>query len=115
VAKNAPNISHLLFADDSMLFFKAKACAAKETELILTAYCAASGQRINYDKSSILFSKKCNESIKEAVKENFHVFNEALTGRYLGLPTDVGRSKGGVFKYLKDRVWSTYQLVEKKS
>jgi len=43
------------------------------------------------------------------VKEKVHVFNEVLTERYLGLPTDVGRSKGGVFKYLKDRVWSKVQ------
>jgi len=43
------------------------------------------------------------------VKEKVHVFNEVLTERYLGLPSDVGRSKGGVFKYLKDRVWSKVQ------
>ena len=43
------------------------------------------------------------------MKEKVHVFNEVLTERYLGLPTDVGRSKGGVFKYLKDRVWSKVQ------
>ena len=43
------------------------------------------------------------------MKEKVHVFNEVLTELYLGLPTDVGRSKGGVFKYLKDRVWSKVQ------
>jgi hypothetical protein len=77
-AKNAPNISHLLFADDIMLFFKAKADVAEQTKLLLTNYCAASGQRINYDKSSIFFIKKCRENIKEAVKGKVRVFNETL-------------------------------------
>lgn len=31
--------------------------------------------------------------------------NEQLTERYLGMPTDVGHSKNGTFKYLRDRVW----------
>jgi hypothetical protein len=43
------------------------------------------------------------------VKEKVRVFNETLIERYLGLPTAVGRSKGGVFKYLKDRVWNKVQ------
>ena len=30
---------------------------------------------------------------------------ETLNEKYLGLPSDVGRSKSGAFKYLKDRVW----------
>jgi hypothetical protein len=68
-AKNAPHISHLLFVDDIMLFFKAKADVVEQTKLLLTNYCATLGQRINYDKSSIFFIKKCRESIKEVVKE----------------------------------------------
>ncbi|XP_066320099.1 uncharacterized protein [Miscanthus floridulus] len=39
---------------------------------------AIMGQRINYDKSSIFFNKKCSGSIKEAVKEKVRVFNETL-------------------------------------
>ena len=28
-----------------------------------------------------------------------------MSDRYLGMPTDVGHSKMGTFKYLSDRVW----------
>ena len=31
--------------------------------------------------------------------------NESLSERYLGMPTEVGHSKNGTFKYLRDRVW----------
>ena len=33
------------------------------------------------------------------------VTKEALNDKYLGMPSDVGKSKTGTFKYLKDRVW----------
>ena len=35
--------------------------------------------------------------------------NESLNEKYLGLPTEVGRSTNGAFQYLKDRVWNKVQ------
>ena len=35
--------------------------------------------------------------------------NESLLEKYLGLPTDVGGSKEGCFRYLKDRIWKQVQ------
>lgn len=35
--------------------------------------------------------------------------SESLSEKYLGLPTDVGKSKEGCFRYLKDRVWKHVQ------
>jgi ribonuclease HI len=106
VATSAPPVNHLLFADDSLLFFKASVEGAQEVSYLLDVYCQASGQRINRDKSSIFFSKGCPSSVREEVKLSLQVINEALTERYLGMPTDVGHSKNGTFKYLKDRIWS---------
>jgi hypothetical protein len=37
------------------------------------------------------------------------VNNEALSEKYLGMPSDVGTTTNGDFKYLKDRVWSRVQ------
>ena len=39
------------------------------------------------------------------MKNILHVHKESLSERYLGMPTDVGHSKNGTFKYLRDRVW----------
>lgn len=72
---------------------------------LLDTYCAASGQRINNEKSSIFFSKGCPPRLRETINNNLQVHNESLSERYLGMPTDVGHSKNGTFKYLRDGVW----------
>jgi hypothetical protein len=68
-------------------------------------YCNASGQRINLDKCSVFFSKGCPKARQPAIKTILNVANEILNEKYLGMPSDVGRSRNGVFKYLKDRIW----------
>jgi hypothetical protein len=35
--------------------------------------------------------------------------NETLNEKYLGMPSDIGRSSNGAFKYLKDRIWKSVQ------
>lgn len=72
---------------------------------LLNVYCEASGQQINTDKSSIFFSKGCQPQARESVKQILNVHNESLSEKYLGLPIEVGSSKNGNFKYLRDRVW----------
>jgi hypothetical protein len=105
VANSAPAVNHLLFADDSLLFVKASIEGANEVTGVLEAYCQASGQRVNMDKSSVFFSKRCPEEVRNAMKERLNVQNETLNEKYLGMPSDVGRARNGSFKYLKDRVW----------
>lgn len=46
---------------------------------------------------------------RQEVKTMLNVTNETLNEKYLGLPSDVGRSKNGAFAYLKDRVWKRVQ------
>jgi hypothetical protein len=109
VAPSASAVSHLLFADDSLLFFKVNRESAEEVNKVLQLYCDASGQWINMDKSSIHFGKGCSNQIREEIKNILNVHQEALSEKYLGMPTDVGNSSNGAFKYLKDRVWKRVQ------
>jgi hypothetical protein len=76
---------------------------------VVEAYCNASGQRINNSKSSIFFGKKVSATTKAAMMVVLDVQNETLNEKYLGLPSDVGRSKNGAFAYLRDRVWKCIQ------
>jgi hypothetical protein len=42
--------------------------------------------------------------VRESIKAELDVQRETLNEKYLGLPSDVGKSKSGAFKYLKDKV-----------
>ncbi|KAA3465999.1 reverse transcriptase [Gossypium australe] len=55
-SRSGPQISHLLFADDCILFGEVNANEALVLKLILREYERCSGQRVNYDKSTIFFS-----------------------------------------------------------
>jgi len=90
-------------------FFKTNRESAEVVKEALNTYCQASGQRINADKSSIHFAKGVNGNVQEEIKASLQVHNVALSKKYLGMPTDVGLSTNGAFKYLKDRVWKKVQ------
>lgn len=68
----------------------------------LQLYCHASGQRIHLDKCYVFFSKGFSNDLRQEVKNALNVQVEALSDRYLGMPTEIGRSKNGGSKYLKD-------------
>ena len=80
-----------------------------EIKDVLQLYCRASGQQVNLDKSSIHFAKGCRQVTRIAMKDILDVHNEYLCEKYLGMPSDVGASTNGAFKYLKDRVWKRVQ------
>jgi hypothetical protein len=112
VAASAPMVSHLLFADDSLLFFRANTGSAGIVKEALDVYCQASGQRINSDKSSIHFAKGVRGSVREEIMDTLEVHNMVLSEKYLGMPTDVGVSTNGAFKYLKDSIWKIQGWME---
>lgn len=63
VARNAPVVSHLFFVDDSFLFFRANHVEAFIIKQILAIYGCASGQLVNFTKSTVSFSANVNASI----------------------------------------------------
>lgn len=109
ICRGAPLITHLLFADDCLLFFRATNSECETITSILRSYEAASGQAINYSKSGVFFSKNVSNDLKTSLSEILGVANPLNTGRYLGLPSLIGRSKKAIFAYLKDRLWKRIQ------
>ncbi|KAM6586956.1 hypothetical protein CsatA_009561 [Cannabis sativa] len=63
IARIAPEISHLLFADDTFLFTTASTASCNALKEALTLYNLASGQIVNYTKSSIIFSPNTPPSL----------------------------------------------------
>jgi hypothetical protein len=73
-------------------------------------YCEALGQKINLQKSSVFFGKKCPDNVKELVKTKLEVDNEILHDTYLGMPTEIARSVSSSFKFLSDRMWNSVMV-----
>lgn len=105
ICKNAPIISHLLFADDCFLFFKAKSGQALGMKNILEMYESASGQSINFQKFEVFYSRNVDDAVKASISQILGVQQVMGTGKYLGVPSMVGRSRTSTFKFVKERVW----------
>jgi hypothetical protein len=63
VCRDAPQISHLLFVDDSLLM-KADCKNSECVKSILDRYCSNSGQMLSEAKSSIYFSENTSVDMK---------------------------------------------------
>ncbi|XP_075645329.1 uncharacterized protein LOC142616340 [Castanea sativa] len=88
---NGPRISHLFFADDSLIFGRATENEAMEIQRILKVYETSSGQQLNYHKTSLFFSPNTDNGIRERVKIMFGAQVIKPHEAYLGLPSLVGR------------------------
>ncbi|WOG86655.1 hypothetical protein DCAR_0205872 [Daucus carota subsp. sativus] len=104
VARGAPSVSHLLFADDCYLFFKATAAEALTVKNLLLRYENLSGQAVNFRKSSVVFSPNTTTPTRTQVCDVLQVKEISTPGKYLGLPMHIGRRKHNAFKFLSDRV-----------
>jgi hypothetical protein len=67
VARSAPQLSHLFFADDSLLFTRASSHEASKILNILSTYQRASGQVVNLDKSEASFSRNVRNDDKDMI------------------------------------------------
>ena len=64
IAKGGTKINHLFFVDDSLLFCRANVSEWVHIQTILDLYEKASGQKLNWDKTSMFFSKNTKEETK---------------------------------------------------
>ncbi|XP_042953063.1 uncharacterized mitochondrial protein AtMg01250-like [Carya illinoinensis] len=67
MGKGPTQISHLFFADDSLIFCKANSLEWSRLMEILNQYECASGQVLNKEKSSIYFSKNTPDENKRTI------------------------------------------------
>lgn len=103
ICRQAPIISHLFFADDSLIFFKASDVECHELNVILSNYERASGQSINKDKSSVSFSNNVPLQQQESLAQILTITRVDKHDKYLGLPMEISYSKLDAFGYLKDK------------
>ncbi|KAL0435721.1 UNVERIFIED_CONTAM: putative mitochondrial protein [Sesamum radiatum] len=105
ICRGAPSISHLLFADDTLIFCRASLECSQVIRDVLEVYRLASGQEINFSKSSVVFSRHLEESLCLQIMAGFSIRRENKMELYLGLPSRAARSKRELFAIIRDRVW----------
>ena len=104
ICREAPKITNLLFADDSLLFCQAIQNEGEAIDEILQTYANASSQSINLEKPSVYFSINTNGIQKQQMLQILGVKEVMKFESYLGLPTLIGKANYHTFSYLKDRI-----------
>ncbi|KAK3226044.1 hypothetical protein Dsin_005906 [Dipteronia sinensis] len=104
-SSTGPIISHLLFADDSLLFAEAAPSNCVSIRRILDFYAKASGQEVNYTKSAMCVSPSLKSQASAHLTAIVGVREAECHEKYLGLPCFTGRHKQKVFTDISKRVW----------
>lgn len=79
-------MSHLMFADDLLLFGRVEESTAFTVREVLKHFCEASGQKINEEKSRLTFSSNTPEIDRLLFQETLNIPQSKDLGTYLGLP-----------------------------
>ena len=104
ICRSGPKISHLFFADDSIIFCKATLEECNALQRILNVYEQASGQQLNRTKTSLFFSSNTPREIQEEIKVRFGAQIIQQHEKYLVLPSLVGRNKRNTFNEIKEKL-----------
>ncbi|KAK6131702.1 hypothetical protein DH2020_034499 [Rehmannia glutinosa] len=115
INKHAPSVSHLFFADDTLLFGRATIEEATHLKFAINLFEQASGQRINFDKSGILFSPNTDHGVALQIAQILGIPIVSSHEKYLGLPSVIGKNKREVFRDIQDRVWKRIQGWKEKT
>ncbi|XP_073317203.1 uncharacterized protein [Primulina huaijiensis] len=104
IASTCPILTHLFFADDSIVFFRATEADCVGVKECLKAYELASGQVINFEKSGLSFTPNTEPTLVDRIKYSLSI--PVVQGHevYLRLPTFSLRNKKVQFSYLVEGV-----------
>ncbi|CAN6713710.1 unnamed protein product [Malus baccata var. baccata] len=91
-----PMISHIFFADDTLIFLKAKARNCRNLVQVIDEYCSASGQQVNKSKSSVFFGGNVPDQLSLHLATILGMEKVGNPGVYLGVPAIWGRLLGKI-------------------
>ena len=86
VGRGRVPVSHLLFADDLLLFGRVDEDTAFAVRTVLERFCEESGEKINETKSKLISSPNTQSERKNLFMETLNIQESKNLGAYLGLP-----------------------------
>lgn len=108
LSRYGPNLTHLLFADDMVLFAEASEEQIMVIKECLETFCAASGQKVNYRKSNIMFSSNVEHELADKIAGAVCMEHTREMGKYLGIQTIHGRVTSSLFQPLLNRLMRSW-------
>ncbi|KAK9941648.1 hypothetical protein M0R45_007349 [Rubus argutus] len=109
--------SHVLFADDVMIFMQGDTSSLRALNRFLHAYAQNSGQAVNKAKSSV-FLGKFTRTRETIIQHVLGIREGHLPFTYLGVPIFLGHPKPEYFRIITDKVrcklssWKGHQLSQ---
>ncbi|KAM1414771.1 hypothetical protein ACFX2I_006507 [Malus domestica] len=104
-----PSISHIFFADDTLIFLKADKKNCSNIVNLIKEYCLASRQQVNMQMSNVFFGANLPSALRVDLEGILGMPAVENPGIYLGVPAIWGRSKKGGLAYVKERVLGRVQ------
>ena len=101
---NGPTLTHVMYADDIVLFSKADSREASSLNNCLEKYCTWSGQQINRAKSGLAFSKASSKPAMQGVKQLLQMKSLNRETKYLGAPMFLKKSRTKDFHFLEEQL-----------
>lgn len=96
-------ISHLIFADDLILFANVTEEACEAMLEVLQVFCSESSQKLSVDKSRMYFSPNVDQVKREEVCDKLGIQSTSNFGKYLGFPLKHKGSNRNCFKFVLRR------------
>ncbi|XP_058084518.1 uncharacterized protein LOC131232295 [Magnolia sinica] len=104
LGRRCPQVSHLLYADDTLLFLNEGLKSIRAMKSFLTSYQRASGQEVNVVKSSFLCSGRLSAPGPSSIQRALGISRTSSDLLYLGVLVGAGRRKAVDFQHLLDKV-----------
>ncbi|WOL05669.1 hypothetical protein Cni_G14398 [Canna indica] len=111
-------LSHTFYANDIVIFIKGNQKTCKNLMNAINEYCLLTGQKLNFEKSSVIFSVKYKSETKHRISQLLNVKEEKYSIKYMGsyiAPKKLEKSyQSKLVQKVKCRIdsWASNQLSQ---